>query len=354
MLWGLLNDVTLATNGFINDQYNYRNSILTTLGTGNLAKPTLLNGKAEPATGGQYEAGELTNQSLIVGDTIHINAQWAIQAVLSTSFFNSKSFNNKDVETSSNSESGIVSPTVSLIYHPIPTVTAYFTYADSIEQGETAAANNANANQILSPYHDTEYEGGVKWALRDGLLITVDGFEMTRPLAQTDPTNKVFEVVGTQQNVGAEVFVQGRITHDLSLFGGATYIDARLIGASLPSINNKLVVGVPVFKTDLAADYHPDFLGGVALTGAIHGEGRRAATDTNNSFAPSYATLDFGARYTVALYNKPTTFRVQVVNLTDERYYSSIADGTIVGSPGADTAYSGAPRTFQASIEVNF
>ena len=353
-LGGLVNDITVGTNGFINGQYNYRNSILTTLGTGNLANPVLLPGKPEPATGGLYEAGELTNQSIIIGDTVHLNAEWAIQGVLSDSFFNSKSWNNKDVVTSSNAESGVLSPTVSLIYKPSAKLTAYFTYANSVEQGEAAAANNANASQFLAPYHDTQYEAGVKYAFNDRLLVTLDGFRMTRPLAQTNPANNVFQVIGTQQNTGMEVFVQGGVTHDLSLFGGATYIDAKLIGAALPAINNKFVVGVPQFKGDLAADYHPDLLRGVALTAAIHAESQRAATNTNNSFAPAYTTFDLGARYTVPVFKRPTTLRLQVINLSDVRYYSSIADGTIVGSPGANTAYSGAPRTFQASLEVNF
>jgi hypothetical protein len=34
-------------------------------------------------------------------------------------------------------------------------------------------------------------------------------------------------------------------------------------------------------------------------------------------------------------------------------YYASIADGNIVGSPGANTAYSGAPRTAMASFEFD-
>jgi iron complex outermembrane receptor protein len=354
LIGGLMNDITLGTNGFINGQYNYRNSIATTLGTGNLANPPILPGKPLPATGGQYHSGELDNQSLIVGDTLHLTPQLAVQGVLSDSFFSSKSWNNKDVLTSSNSESGEISGTVSLIYRPMEKVTGYFTYSNSVEQGEQAAANNTNASQFLAPYHDTMYEAGVKYAPTERLLVTLDGFHMTRPFAQTNPANGVFEVIGEQRNTGVELFVQGSVTRDLSLFGGATYIDAKLFGSVLPNVNNKWVVGVPEFKGDLAADYHPAVLQGVALTAAIHAESQRAATNTNNSFAPAYTTLDLGARYTLPVFGKATTLRFQVLNLTNVRYYSSIADGTIVGSPGANTAYMAPPRTFQASVEVNF
>ncbi|MEA2740091.1 MAG: hypothetical protein QOH05_3398, partial [Acetobacteraceae bacterium] len=34
--------------------------------------------------------------------------------------------------------------------------------------------------------------------------------------------------------------------------------------------------------------------------------------------------------------------------------YSTIADGNIDGSPGSNTPYLGAPRTFEASLEVDF
>ena len=353
-LMGLKNDVTLGTNGFTNGQYNYKNSIAVTLGSSNLANPAILASKPQPATGGQYEAGKLTEQSAIIGDTLHFNDQWSVQGVLNISYFNSTSWSNKGLVTSSDSESSVLSPTVSLIYKPMTAVTTYFTYANSDEQGETAPANAKNANVILSPYHDTEYEGGIKWAVSDRLMVTVSGFRMSRPYATTSATTSLFGVVGTQRNTGAEIFAQGSVTPELSVFGGVTYVDARLVDTGLATTNDKLVVGVPQVKSDIAIDYHPAAFRGFAFTGALHAESKRAATNTNSSFAPAYTTFDLGARYTFAAMSRPLTLRFQVLNVGDVRYYSSIADGTIVGSPGANTAYSGWPRVYQASLEVSF
>jgi iron complex outermembrane receptor protein len=112
-------------------------------------------------------------------------------------------------------------------------------------------------------------------------------------------------------------------------------------------------VGVPHHKVDFVVDYHPFFAQGLAGTLAVHAESERAATNVNNSFAPSYATFDLGARYTIGLLSHHATVRLQVINVSDTRYYSAIADGNIVGSPGANTAYSGTPRTLQASIELD-
>lgn len=170
----------------------------------------------------------------------------------------------------------------------------------------------------------------------------------------TGATTNVFEVVGTQRNYGVEVFAQGNATQDLSLLGGVTYIDARLLKTGVPATDGGLVVGVPEFKGDMAVDYHPAFAGGAAFAGALHFESARAATNTNNSFAPAYATLDVGLRYSASLLHRFVTARLQAINVTDTHYYASIADGNIVGSPGANTAYLGAPRTILANLEFDF
>jgi iron complex outermembrane receptor protein len=351
---GLVNDVSIGTNGFDNGQYSYRSSIAVSLGTGNINNPTILPTKPTPANGGEFQSGRLSVQSLIFGDTLHFNDQWALQATVSDSYLRSRSFSAAGLTTSSDNEGGIISPTVSLTYKPVKTVTLYATYANSIEQGETAPVGTVNANQILTPYHDTEYEAGIKYALTPDFLITAAGFRMTRPLAQTVAPANIFQVVGTQQNWGGELFGQGAINPALSVLGGITYIDAQLIGSPVVATNNKRVVGVPNYKADIAADLHPAIFRSFALTGALHLEGDRAATNTNTSFAPAYATVDLGVRYNAAWFGRHETARLQVINLSDTRYYSSIADGTIVGSPGANTAYSGAPRTVMASLEFDF
>lgn len=122
----------------------------------------------------------------------------------------------------------------------------------------------------------------------------------------------------------------------------------------MPATNNGLIVGVPHWKSDLNLDYHPPFAHGGALTGTFHYESARAANNTNLSFADSFATLDLAARYSQRVAGHFATFRFQVINVTDKAYFPSIADGNIVGSAGAHTAYSGTSRTFQASLELDF
>lgn len=351
--FGMGNDFSVGTNGFNNAQYTYRNSIATPLGTASLPEPVIFPAPPIPYNGGQYRAGKLVEQSIIVGDTLHLNGQWAVQGVLNTSWLKSHSYTVSGETKSADSHNGVVSPTVSLIYAPTPLLTTYATWSKSVEQGEAGPAGTVNADEFLAPYHDKQYEMGAKYAVSDGLLATLDAFRMTRPLAITNAVTNVFGVVGTQRNTGAELFAQGAISSQVSILGGITYVDAKLVDTGVAATNDKLVVGVPRVKTDISIDYHPDFARGFALTGTLHGESRRAATNTNNSFAPAYATLDLGARYSTRLSSHFVTLRLQVINAFDKYYYSSVADGNIVGSPGANTAYFGAPRTYLASVELD-
>jgi iron complex outermembrane recepter protein len=351
-LFGFRNEVTIGTNGFFNGQYSYVNSIAQNLGSSNLADPTVFPIPPLPNNGGQYKSTILSNQTIIAADTFHFNDQWAVQNVVSTSFLHSESFSSAGAVTSDNSANGVVSPTVSLIYKPFPKITAYATWANSVEQSDQAPTGTANVNQFLAPYQDQEYEVGVKYAVTPALLATFALFHMTRPYAATDPVSNIFEVVGTQRNNGAEFFLQGAISSDLSVFGGVTYIDARLQNTGVAATNDKLVVGVPLYKTDVALDYHPVAWQGFALTGGVHAEGERAATNTNNSYAPPYATFDLGVRVSRTFDKHIVTARFQVLNVGNVFYYSSIADGNIVGSPGANTAYLGTPRTYMFSLQM--
>lgn len=351
--FGMANDFTLASNGFNNLRFSNRNSIATPLGSANVSHPVIFDAPPVPPRGGQYRSGSLVQQSVIVGDTLHFNEQWAVQGVVSTSYFKTRSWSKTGAVTSAGSNDRMVSPTASVIYTPTPTLTAYATWARSVEPGDSAPAGTANANEFLSPYHDKQYEMGAKYAVSDTLLVTLDAFRMTRPLAATNAATNVFAVVGTQRNVGAEIFAQGNITSQVSILGGVTYVDAELVNTGVVATDGKLVVGVPRVKTDISIDYHPDSVPGFALTGTLHGESKRAATNTNNTFAPSYATLDFGARYSTRVSSHFMTLRFQVINATDKPYYSAVADGNIVGSPGANTAYFGAPQTYLASVEFD-
>lgn len=86
----------------------------------------------------------------------------------------------------------------------------------------------------------------------------------------------------------------------------------------------------------------------------IHYTGKRAANDTNTSWADSYTTLDLGARYTTQIENVPVTLRISADNVTNEHYWASIFPGNSNGKNGGANAFTGAGREFRATVSFDF
>src|SRR5258706_4973171 len=78
------------------------------------------------------------------------------------------------------------------------------------------------------------------------------------------------------------------------------------------------------------------------------------ATYTQGFDSNSVFTEHLGIRASRTFDKRIVTARFQVLNVGNTSYYSSIADGNIVGSPGANTAYLGTPRTYLASLQMDF
>ena len=69
-----------------------------------------------------------------------------------------------------------------------------------------------------------------------------------------------------------------------------------------------------------------------------------------------YSTLDLGARYVSRLFGQSATWRLAINNLTDRQYWANITPSSQNGYNGVSsgTGTLGAPRTLQASLQVDF
>jgi iron complex outermembrane recepter protein len=351
---GFTNDLAFGTNGYVNGQYSGRNSIVTTLGSSSLANPRIFRLPAV-SNGGTYESSRVVQQAVILGDTLHLNRFVAIRALGSPSWIRTDNFAATGRTTSSYTSSFKWSHTESLIVTPTDRLTIYGTYGNNLQQGDTAPTTGiTNPGATVAPYRSEQYEVGAKYQLLPRLLLTLAGFHITRPYAENNPADDTFEVVGTQRNWGVEFFASGEVGPALSVIGGFTWLDPKLENTGVPTTNDRNVVGVPDWQSNVLLDYHPGWAHGGAGTLAVHYTGPRAATATNDQFSAAYTTLDLGLRYTHPMWGKPVTGRVQVTNVTDKHYYVSIFPATINGALGSDSAWLGNPRTVSASVEVDF
>ncbi len=186
-------------------------------------------------------------------------------------------------------------------------------------------------------------------------IVSAAIFRLERPFAVVDPGDNVFKISGNQVNTGAEFLAIGEVARGTRLYGGVTFIDAKMEDTGVAATDGKRYVGIPKVHSNFLVEY--DVAGLPGLTGIFDWQynSNRAANDTNTTFASSFNTFDLGARYRTKLWGRDTTWRAAVQNLADERYWSSVNPSNITGTNrGNMVAHLGAPRTFSASVTMDF
>ncbi|GLR10276.1 TonB-dependent receptor [Mixta theicola] len=351
-------DLAFATSGYVWSIYGAKDSGTTyNLGSSSINNPSALE---EPGDGkinkhgARYKSSDNSQQSITVGDTLTFNPQWSAMFYLSQSWLETQSFDKQHSKTSQVNENGL-SPNVALMYHITPTLMAWISYADSLEQGGTAPTGVGvkNEGQTLDPYRSEQYELGLKADL--GVMnLGAALFRLKRPFAWVDPSDMMYKEQGDQVNNGLELTATGRLWQGLNIYSGVTFLDPQLKKTASASTSDKRVVGVPKTQANLLMEYNLPSMPQLVYSANVHYTGRRAANATNTSWAASYTTLDLGARYSTKIDRLPTTFRIAVNNVTNKRYWASIFATDTDGNGGASSAFPGAGREVRASVTFDF
>jgi iron complex outermembrane receptor protein len=176
-----------------------------------------------------------------------------------------------------------------------------------------------------------------------------------RPFATLDVADNVFRLTGNQVNYGVEAMVTGRLAPRLITYAGFTILDPTLRHTPVPEANGKQFVGIPDWKSNILTEYLFAARPGTALSLNWQLVGRRPIDDLNTAWTPAYNVVDLGARYAHALGRTVSTWRLNVNNIANVHYWSTLGPGNITGTAvGSYTAHLGSPRTVSASLEVSF
>lgn len=346
-------ELVIGTTGFDWDVHAARNSRSSTLGVASIANPVTYPRVQWLLDGDRYQSMSTSQQSWILGDVWTFNARWSALMVASYSRIRASNYDQRGARVGAAYDKSGISPTLALTYKPLPNVSTYLAYADSLQQGDTAPTTGvANPGQALAPFRSQQWEAGVKsrFGSVDANLAV---FRVERPFAYASASDNVFREQGQQVNHGLELSVAGKVAPGLALYGGATLLDPKLTRTGNALTENKPVVGVPRIQANLLAEYDVPGVAGMVLSGNLHYTGTRAANDTNTARVDGYATLDLGVRYSTRLLGYRTTWRVAVNNVTDKAYWASIFPGNINGTNGGANAFLGTPRELRASFSVD-
>lgn len=309
-----------------------------------------------PAIGTQREYTEkkYTNQNWLIGDEIMFNNQWTVLVGMNHSNINTRMYNPSGVQTSKYNRFENT-PSVSIIYKPQSNVTTYVTYLESLEAGPSVPTDPryTNAGQVLPPTISKQLEAGAKADL-GGLLLTAALFQIDRANSYTqyhDNGNMTVNQDGRQEHKGVELTATGKITDDLTIYGGGTFVDAKLKKTNTPYDQGKIPAAVAKHKLSMYAEYRFKKLNGLYLTGGLSHVDSVELKDTetisgNRSDVPSYTVADAGLRYETRFDGTPLIARLSISNITNKHYW-------IVGNIG-NSFMLGAPRTVSFSLTKKF
>ena len=358
-----------------------------------------------------YVTSIIHQQGFNFGDTIALTRRWMLRVAASQDWTWTNNYkesgtypNQVRVGSVGNYISQGVSPTGSVMYKPASNQTLYVTFADSIQAPDTAPTSSstvivANVSQPLPPYRSVEWEAGYKLESRR-LNFTADLFRIRRPFADVEETSTTAgyncggtiltsgqicendQIVGQQINHGAEATLSGNLTQRLRVIGGVTALTPILtdtfvlLPAGNPNVSptctdpagvaanalvcpsyvtdNKNLVGIPDYKSNILAEYRVPALTGAFFTFDWQHVGRRAVDDRNSYWVSQYNTFDLGGRYSAKVFGRVTTWLFTVNNASNAHFWSTLGPGSITGQSSADLAHLGEPVLITAAMRNEF
>jgi len=287
-------------------------------------------------TGRMYSAGKATNDNFMLGDLIQFTSQWSALVGVNHSRIKSESYNSAGQKNQPDYDKFRNSPSISVMFKPIPAVTTYITYNEGLEMGGIAPLGTFNQDEIMSPMVSRQKEIGIK-AEVGGILLTSALFDIEKAYEFINASN-IYTQAGRQNHKGAEFSATGKLTERLTIVGGLTYLDPSVRGGD---DDGKEPMNVARKVAKLYSEYELPFIPGLSLTGGAYYTGKQWANNANTSRLPSYTTFDLGLRYTTLTVGKPLTLRLFASNITDKNYWQN-------------SYYVGPPRSIAFSAQMQF
>jgi iron complex outermembrane receptor protein len=247
------------------------------------------------------------------------------------------------------------SPRVGVVYQPLPWLSLYGNFTQSLGANQTTTQNIP-----LPPQRGEQYEGGVKAELFDArLLLTMAYFDITKTnVPVTDPNNAANTLtIGKARSQGFEFDLTGRIDDNWSVIANYTHDDVRTIVGTATDPNTaysrqiavagSILPGSPRNYGNLWIKYDAEGpLRGLSVAGGVNVSADQLG-DTANSFVlPAYALVNGMIAYTTKIAGYNVTAQLNVRNIGDVTYYPSAASRVLIQT--------GTPRTFLGSLRVEF
>jgi iron complex outermembrane receptor protein len=351
-LAGMRHDLVLSNTGFDWKRYTPFQTGAITLGTASLANPVIFNAPVFPDFKNRYKALTTRQQSVTVGDSVALTDRWTASVYESQSEIDVNNFSKTGANTSNYHASGL-SSNATLAYKPRADMNVYASYADSLQQGDSAPTGSLNVGSSLAPYRSKQWELGYK-AMVGKVQAGAALFRIERPYALVD-TDNVFKNIGSQVNKGLELTASGAATSHLAIYGGITWLDPRVFDTGSAATEGKDVLGLSRLVGSILFDYSVPAVRGLSVNLFVNHTSSMPGDNANSYQVDGRNVVDLGARYQRPIFGRGATWLLAVKNVGNERYWANITPSGQNGYTGAGngTGTLGAPRTERLSLQMD-
>ena len=306
------------------DTYSNQSITFNNLPVLTLVNPVYQSGASAGVTStpGNLASSSAVTEAAYANDTVSIGRHWKVVGGVRWDRYDAE-LNNTVTSTRAlpHVEQTVYYDSVrgGVLYQPTDTQTYYASYGTSFNPSLEQLTVTVG-QQNLPPEKNRSYEVGSKWDLLDSnLSLTSALFQVQKTNARSQVESGVYELDGKVRVNGAALNAAGRLTKKWQVFGGYTWLDAKVLDASgIDGTAGRTPTNVPRNNATLWTTYLPthDWEGG---TGLVY-TSSRYVTANNAVSVDGYVRWDA----TVAYHQKQYDVRLNLFNLTNKRYYDSV------------------------------
>jgi iron complex outermembrane receptor protein len=248
------------------------------------------------------------------------------------------------------------SPFAGVSLKPAPAWLLYATWGKGVESEAVPnrPATFANAGEVLPALQSKQAEAGVKWQLNSRTLVSLAVFDIRKPFADDvlQDSGLLLRTAGGKlaQHRGAEAQITGRVSEAWSLAASVALLDAKITRAVDPALVGTRVTNVPRVAATLFADYKVAAIPGLALNSQLSTQSDKSVVSRSQSVSiPSAWQWDAGIRYQQRWQGTQLTWRLNVENLLDRRYWKDAPTQPW----GGIYLFAAQPRSLAASLSID-
>nr|WP_315479922.1 TonB-dependent siderophore receptor [uncultured Rhodoferax sp.] len=267
-------------------------------------------------------------------DQIQLNEQWQLMLGLRHSRYQSD-------QGTAHYDDSKSTPMAALVYKFTPSLSVYTSYANGLEQGDTAPTGTANAGERLAPGVSKQKELGLRWRTAGNTLVSAALFDISRPGYYTNSSN-IYTADGEQHYAGLELSTQGQLTKQLAWQTSAQWLNAEFRNINT-TYNGKSPENTARQTVSAFLSYDLASVPGLSVNGGAYYTGPRPVNDLNQAWLDSVTTYSMGARYATRVARHTASLQLNVDNVADKQYWA--AGGTRLAA--------GAPRTIKLTLKVD-